>query len=97
MPEIQQPEDSLFKDLSPVQGTQRLFHLSIEELYIKKKDEKADQLVQLYLSWFSLSKVIQLAKPLPFDSIVQLPKDIDSVMSFSSEFQDFLRGLINRY
>ncbi|EEF27383.1 conserved hypothetical protein [Ricinus communis] len=42
-------------------------------------------------------KVIQLAKPLPFDSIVQLPKDIDSVMSFSSEFQDFLRGLINRY
>ncbi|KAL4309507.1 hypothetical protein GQ457_01G033940 [Hibiscus cannabinus] len=36
-----------------------------------------------------LSPVIQLAKPLPFDSIVQLPKDIDSVMSFSSECQDF--------
>lgn len=33
---LQQPEDSLFQDLSPVQGTQRLFHPSIEELYIKR-------------------------------------------------------------
>ncbi|KAM7460153.1 hypothetical protein LguiA_035889 [Lonicera macranthoides] len=36
-------------------------------------------------------RVIQLAKPLPFDSIVQLPKDIDSVMSLCSEFKDFGR------
>lgn len=31
---------------------------------IYRKDEKADLLVQLYLSWFSLAKVIQLAKPI---------------------------------
>ena len=37
---------------------------SFHRKMIYSKDEKADMLVQLSLSWFSLAKVIQLAKPL---------------------------------
>jgi len=38
-----------------------------------RKDDKADQLVQLFLSWFSLAKLIPLAPPISkgtFESIV---------------------------
>ena len=46
---------------------------------IRRKDEKADRLVKLYLSIFSLSRIITLAKPVgkhTFSSIVSPPIDM---------------------
>lgn len=49
---------------------------------IYRRDERADRLVQLYLSWFGLSKLIPLAKPVSkatFSSISQPTADLDSL------------------
>ena len=66
---------------------------------IYRRDDKADSLAQLYLSWFSLAKVIQLAKPITalIVLIVQLPKDMDSVMDVVSEVKTKGRRLISLY
>lgn len=51
---------------------------------IYKRDEKADLLVQCYLSFFSLSKVVALApifRRKTFDSIIRPWDDPDSILS----------------
>lgn len=66
---------------------------------IIRKDDRADQLVQLYLSWFSLAKTIQLARPFKrkdFESIVSLPKDLDTIMEVCDLVKTRSRALINR-
>ncbi|KAL6519618.1 hypothetical protein OROMI_032866 [Orobanche minor] len=49
---------------------------------ISIKDDRADYLVRLYLSWFSVAKIIKLAKPISkatFKSIITPTPDIDEV------------------
>nr|WJJ80270.1 RNA-dependent RNA polymerase [Cannabis sativa mitovirus 1] len=49
---------------------------------IRLRNARSDYLVRVYLSWFSVAKIVKLAKPVKaslFQSIVQEPKDIDSV------------------
>lgn len=67
---------------------------------IYRKDSKADKLVQLYLSWFSLAKVIALAKPMTkdtFKSITDLPTTLDQVLQLSGELKTLGKQLISRY
>ncbi len=49
---------------------------------IAQRNERSDKLVRLYLSWFSLCRIIRLAKPVSkatFESIVTPVQDIDRV------------------
>lgn len=49
---------------------------------IRLRTERSDYLVRLYLSWFSLNRIIKLAKPVKaslFSSIVDLPKDQEAI------------------
>ena len=67
---------------------------------IYRKDERSDKVVQLYLTWFSVAKVIVLAKPITketFRSITDLPKDMDSVRSVVGELKTHGMELIYRY
>lgn len=53
-------------------------------------DERADYLVRLYLSWFGLSRIIELAKPISrstFESITTPVKDIESEREIDSPFR----------
>nr|UJQ92583.1 MAG: putative RNA-dependent RNA polymerase [Mitoviridae sp.] len=67
---------------------------------ILRKDEKADQLVQLYLSFFTLNKIIRLAKKVSyantFKSIVE-PTDLDAASIWCGELRDKLPTLVHRY
>lgn len=66
---------------------------------IRKRDEKADRLVQLYLSFFSFSKVIIAAKRLSketFKSIVT-PLDSSAIVGVISPIKEKLLELTNRY
>ena len=61
---------------------------------IRKFDDKADTDVQLYLSFFSLSKVIIKAKTkMTFAS----PEDIDRIISFIGEVKGPMKELLLRY
>lgn len=67
---------------------------------IIRRDDEADQLVQLYLSWFSLAKVIQLAKPVSkstFSSIVAEPKDLGTILEVCDQVKTRSRTLIRKY
>lgn len=55
---------------------------------MRVKDDRANRLVKLYLSWFTLSKRISLAKPVSrqtFESIVSQPIDNDKIMRVVTE------------
>lgn len=68
-------------------------------LMMYKRDSKADKLVQLYLSFFSVSKVIVVAKPISKDtlkSIVQ-PTDLDAIVEVVSKIKGFITPLTYRY
>lgn len=73
-----------------------------------RKDDKADTLVQLYLSFFTLSRVIPLAKQLSvriLDSIVTPPKflqterafDMMKILQLFNQISDSWRVLLPRY
>ncbi len=65
-----------------------------------RKDGRADSLVQLYLSFFSLSKVICLAPRVTketFQSIVQPVGDVETAYSFVCEMKNDVRKLFLRY
>jgi hypothetical protein len=71
------------------------YHIRI----IYRKDDRADLLVKCYLSFFSLSKVIILAKRVDkntFKSIVTPIQDMDRVLSLVSS-KEFLPILTHRY
>lgn len=67
---------------------------------IRRRDEKSDLLVKLYLSIFSLSKVITLAKKVDkstFASIVTPVTDMDSVLELVGSIKECFNRLVNRY
>jgi hypothetical protein len=67
---------------------------------MRRHDDKADQLVQLYLSFFTLYRVIKLAKKVSlsntFKTIVE-PTDLDAVSSWCEELKQSLHTLTERY
>jgi hypothetical protein len=66
---------------------------------ICRKDQKADQLVKIYLSFFSLSRVIKLAKRVnasTFKSIIA-PADLDTVSEVVGQLKGCLPTIMNRY
>lgn len=72
------------------------FHRQI----IRRKDERADLVVKVYLSFFSLSKVICLAKKIDkstFSSIIQPWDDPDRVLTQVGKVKEFLPTLLRRY
>lgn len=65
-----------------------------------KKDDRADQLVQIYLSFFSLAKIIELAKKVDkgtFASMVNPWKDPDAVQQIVGDIKCNLLSLVKRY
>lgn len=65
-----------------------------------KGDDKTYIWVKLFLSFFSLSKVILVAKRIrssTFASIVSPPDDIDQVIGLCGELKSLLQPLLNRY
>ena len=74
---------------------------SFHRRLIYRRDDRADQLVQIYLSFFSLSKIILLAKRITrkgvFATIVDPVKDLDSVLTLVGDMLDVLPELLNRY
>lgn len=65
---------------------------------IKARGERGDFLVRLYLSWFSISRVIKLAKPAAtLKSIITDPPDIDAVKEVMGMVKSMFPTLINRY
>lgn len=66
---------------------------------IKKGDDRADRLVQLYLSFFTISKIIELAKKVSsstFKSIVE-PTDLEAASEFCGRLRESFPDLIGRY
>nr|UOL49053.1 MAG: putative RNA-dependent RNA polymerase [Mitoviridae sp.] len=64
------------------------------------RDERADQLVKLYLSWFTICRIIKLAKPISastFRSIVDPVPDIGLVKEVMQEVKETSKMLLNRY
>lgn len=73
---------------------------SFHRKMIAKGDGKADLLVRLYMSWFSLSKLVKLAKPVTrhtFDSIITPVADRERVLRLRSEMEKSIPSLISRY
>lgn len=67
---------------------------------IRRKDDKADRLVQLSLSFFSVAKIVQLAKKVSsstFKSMTE-PADLESVTSVTNDIRVSLhQGVLSRY
>lgn len=66
---------------------------------IRKRDDKADRLVQMYLSFFAFSKIIVAAKAISkktFESITT-PTDLGSVQDAVNPIKDKIDLLTNRY
>lgn len=64
------------------------------------KDDNSHRLVQLYMSIFSLGRLIKLAKPVSkatYKSIVDPPKDLDRIISTVSRIKTVLSSIIPRY
>ncbi|KAL0293073.1 UNVERIFIED_CONTAM: hypothetical protein Scaly_3147500 [Sesamum calycinum] len=74
---------------------------SFHRRLILRKDDRADILVQLYLSFFSLSKIIVLAKRVrkyfSFTSIISPVDDIEAVTEVVSDMKGCLKDLMLRY
>lgn len=65
---------------------------------ILSRSDKGDQLIKLYLSWFSLSRI--LAKPVTkktFSTMVEPPKDMESIQAFISDLKGSLVSIVRRY
>jgi len=67
---------------------------------IMQKNDRSDELVKLYLSFFSLYRIIKRAKKISytstFKSIVE-PTDLEAASEWCSEFRDELLALVRRY
>lgn len=64
------------------------------------RDDRADRLVKCYLSWFSLAKLITLAKPVSketFQSITTECLTLDSVRSVCGDLKDRFQSLQRKY
>lgn len=67
---------------------------------IYRRDDRADTIVQVYLSFFSLSKIILVAKRVnkaTFKSIIEPWRSVNDVLSLVSEVKIDLPKLVNRY
>ena len=77
---------------------------SVLRKHIRDRSERGDYIVKLYLSWFGLSKVIELAPRISkktFSSITSVPQDYegykDKITSFLAEMKDQSEKLWYRY
>nr|QWQ49923.1 hypothetical protein [Zelkova schneideriana] len=67
---------------------------------IRRRDAKADRLVQLYLSWFSISRVVHLYRKISmatFESIFERCSSYSGVMSICSELTTRFHHLQKTY
>lgn len=67
---------------------------------IYRRDAKADMLVRLYLSWFSLSKLVRLSKRVSratFSSIITEIADQAPVLSILGEMKTVFNSLVSIY
>lgn len=87
----------------PVSLTRSGYPRIIPAFHRKKiyaKDDRADQLVKVYLSFFSLNRIIRLSKAVSytgtFKSIVE-PTDLESASEWCGELRDGLAALMPRY
>ena len=68
---------------------------------IRVRDERADRVVQLYLSWFSLGSRIRLSKkqtfPERFKSMLKFPTQLQTLPVILNELDVKLRDLLERY
>ena len=67
---------------------------------IYKQDDRADEMVQFYLSLFSIYRIIELGKRISrstFSSITDPIKDIDAVYGFVTEVKASFKTLLKRY
>lgn len=67
---------------------------------IRRRDDRADAVVRMYLSWCSLSKVVLLAKPVTaatFSSITDLPKDDGAIATVRDWVAEEVTQLLLRY
>lgn len=65
-----------------------------------KHDDRADRMVQFYLSLFSIYRIIEVGKKVnrsTFASIKEPIKDINAVYSFITEIKHQFKGLVKRY
>ena len=65
-----------------------------------RKDDRADELVRMYLSFFSLSKIIVLAKKVnadTFKSIISPVEDMETVTEVVGQIKGCLSDLMVRY
>lgn len=73
---------------------------SFYRMRIRRRDDRADLLVQLYLSFFSLAKLIELAPKISsatFSSISTPATDLDSIVGFVSKVKTKMKSLFDRY
>lgn len=62
--------------------------------------EESHRLVRLYLTIFSIGRIVKLAKPVSkgtYKSIISPPADMDSIRSVVSDIKSVLPNIINRY
>lgn len=67
---------------------------------IRRRDDKADALVKVYFSFFTLARILELAPRVTketFKSITDLPEDMGSIAGWVEEFKVNIPSLINRY
>lgn len=67
---------------------------------MRQRDEKADKLVKLYLSWFTLSKIILLAKPVSKDTLASIRENftnLDGLLKMNQELTLKFPGLMEKY
>ena len=73
---------------------------SFHRILIYKRDDRSDQLVQLYLSLFSMYRIVEIGKKITkdtFESIVKPVDDIDRVYEFVCKVKETFPTLIRRY
>lgn len=73
---------------------------SFHRKMIINRDDQSDMLVKIYLSFFSLSKCITLAKRVSrktFDSIISPPHDLEAINDMVSDIKCSLHEIIPRY
>lgn len=73
---------------------------SFHRKMILRRDDKGDFLVKLYLSWFSLAKLVRLCAPVSnatFKSIITPVEDDQKVMDVVSELSDRFKSIIDTY
>ena len=70
---------------------------SFHRLMIYKKDDKADMIVRIYLSFFTIANAILIPKKVSKSTIIEPVNCMDSVEEFCSSLKMSLNRLLPRY